>query len=336
MIIYHILSIIILLCLFKSLYINVTFLNIVTKYKEKTLYYRGLGGMSNIILGYYSTVYLSILMNRNFKMKYIRKLNKYYKMPDIFFTNDTIKGYKIINENSITSQFAKVENDTFIYISTCHDILENIIPLCVLNITKCLFINLKNKNLIHELYKLRRQLIAELLVPKSTLLYTYKIFKKKNIGFLIGIHIRTSIYSDFKERDLRFYNNETEKLYIQVIDYVIKKYLRKNKKLYIISDSRNIKYKFKEKYNKYILKDIFSNNTIVSHSINDMSIIEQYLLSKCNVIIGSCASTFTLLSVFRYLNEYYAIEGLLYSGRGKIRGKCGYELDYNHHLFTKS
>lgn len=290
--------------------------------------------MSNIILGYYSCVYFSILMKRFFKMNYIKKLGLYYKMPNSFFTNLTISNYELVDEIGIISQFLLLKNRTNVYLSTCHDILETIIPLCRKKIAKCIYINLKNKNYIHEIYKLRQKLITKLLIPKKLLLNEYTVYKEKNVGYLIGIHIRTSIYSDFKERSFRFYNNETERLYHKAIKYIIKKYENKNIKFYIISDSTKIKLKFIKQYNKFIQNNIITKKTKISHTINDVSIIEQYILSKCNVIIGSCESTFTLLSVFRYLHDYYAIEGVEYSSRGKIRGKCGYELDYNHHLFS--
>lgn len=289
--------------------------------------------MSNTIMGYYSCVYYSIMMRRYFKMEYINKLDKYYDIPKFFFTNTTHNKYEKVKERSIANQYKYLENRTNIFLTTCHDILEDIIALCKLNITNCLYINLMNKNYIHEIYKLRKKLIKELLFPKRLLLNIYSKFRNKNEGYLIGIHIRTSIYSDFREKSLRFYNSETEYKYIYAIEYILNKVKKKKFTLYIISDSTKIKNKFIKKYNKYIFKKINNYSERISHSINDLSIIEQYILSKCNVIIGSCASTYTFLSVFRYLNKFYAIEGLLYSGRGIIRGKCAYQLDYNHFLF---
>lgn len=76
-------------------------------------------------------------------------------------------------------------------------------------------------------------------------------------------------------------------------------------------------------YNKYNTYDVVNNCNVV-------------FILKCNIIIGSWASTYTLLSVYRYLNEYYATGGVRYSSRGNIIGKCGYKLDYNHYLFTIS
>lgn len=311
---------------------NNSIVNIISHFTSLKLFYRGFGGMSNIILGYYSSVYLAIMMKRHFKMEYIYILNKYYKIPSILITNTTHTHFEVINEKGIKNQYLLLENRTNIYLTTCHDILEEIIPLCIINISKCIFINLNSKNYIHEIYKLRRKLIKELLIPKNILINIYTKFRKKNIGFLIGIHIRTSIYSDFKEKDLRFYDNKTDAKYYYAIDYIIKKYKHKNIKLYIISDSTKIKYIFKKKYKKYICKYIYNNISTISHNLNDLSITQQYILSNCKVIIGSCASTYTLLSVFRYLHNYYAISALAYSGRGKIQGKCGYKLDYNHIL----
>lgn len=331
--VFNFILIIIILFYLHKLVVTNSLLQIITQYKTKGFFYKGLGGMSNIILGYYSCVYLSILMNRYFRMNYISILGKYYVMPKFFFANVSFKNIYVLNENKLIKQYLQLENKTNVLLSTCHDILENIIPLCILNITKCIFINLKSKNYIHEIYKLRKKLITELLIPNRKLEDIYSKFRNNNRGFLIGIHIRTSIYSDFKEKSNRFYNNKTEQKYFYAIDHVIKKYKNKNKILYIISDSSIIKYKFLKSYERFRYKNFYSYNTTISHNLNDFSIIEQYILSKCNVIIGSCSSTFTLVSVFRYLNSYYAIEGVKYSSRGIINGKCGYKLDYNHILF---
>lgn len=312
----------------------ISLLKLITIFKTKGLFFRGTAGMSNNILGYYSSVYLSILMKRYFRMNYISKIEKYYKIPHIFFTNKSFSHFYNVNEINITMQYKLLENKTDIVLYTNHDILENIIPLCKLNITKCLYINIRKENYIHEVYKLRKKLITEFLIPKRILFNIYNNFKKDRTVFVVGIHIRTSIYSDFKEYSNLFYNSETEEKYYSAISYVLNKYKKKKKRLYIISDSSRIKYKFKKKYSKYVYKT-FYNNITISHNINDISIIEQYILSKCNVIIGSCGSTYTLLSVFRYLHEYYAIEGVKYHSRGRIKGKCAYKLDYNHFLFSK-
>lgn len=332
---YNFIIILLLLLIYNYKVKEFSFLEIISYFKIKGLYFKGEGGMSNIILGYYSCVYLSIMMKRFFKMSYIIKLRKYYKMPYRFFTNISSNKFDRIYENKLTTQFVLMENKSYIFISTCHDLLELIVPLCRINIAKCVNIDLRRKNYIHEIYKLRKKLIEELLIPKRILLNTYNNFRKLNLGFVIGVHIRTSIYSDFKERDLRFFNNETERIYYNAIDYALKKYKRKRIILYIISDSSNIKYKFKKRYKYIIHKSINNKSDFINHNLNDLSIIEQYILSTCNIIVGSCASTFTLLSVFRYLQEYYAIEGVKYSNRGMIKGRCGYELDYNHYLFRR-
>lgn len=247
-------------------------------------------------------------------------------MPNFFFTNITSTKYIYVNIKNLKSIYILLEHKINIFLTTYFDILEGIIPLCKSNITKCLYINIRHINNIHEIYKLRKKLINELLIPKKTLQNLYTRIKNDNKGFIIGIHIRTAIYSDFKENDYRFYNNETEHLYFHAIQNVLQKYKKKRKKLYIISDSTKIKYKFMKKYNKFVIIDMNLYNEKISHNINDLSIKEQFVLSNCNVIIGSCASTFTLLSVFRNLNDYYAIQGV-------NKGSCGYALDNKHLLF---
>lgn len=303
-------------------------------YKDYSLFYNGVGGMSNIILGYYSYAYLSLLMNRFYKVNDLnfKIINLYYHIPKIFLIKNSSSNYIYVKKISLKI-FNRFKSEKIIRLSSCHDILEFCVYLCNRNLLVCKFINSKSNNIVHEIYKLRKKLLNELLPPRKSLKSIYNNFKNKNVGLIVGVHIRTAIYSDFHEKDYRFYNNNTEKLYNAAIKYVINKLKYNIFSLYIISDSSKIKREFNKEYSKYKSFSLIENITI-SHSVNKYSLIEQYILSECDIIIGSCSSTYTLLSVFRYLKEYYAIEGLKYSIRGKIKGKCNYELDFNHHLIT--
>lgn len=305
------------------------------RYKNYKMHFKGMSGMSNIVLGYYSCAYLSLVMKRLYKISSLYLLDNYFNIPKLFIENNTLLNYKYINDISI-NLYCSFSNHLDVAVTTCHDILESTVNLCRAGVAKCYIINIFNNNYIHEIYKLRKKLLQELLYPKSILINVYKNFKKNNPGFIIGVHIRTSILSDFHEKSKRFYDNITELLYHKAIKYVSNKYRNKKIKIYIISDSSLIKNKFMKIYKNNTYENILYKRTKISHNINDISIKEQYILSKCDVIIGSCASTYTLLSVFRYLHEYYAIAGLQYSNRGFIKGMCGYSLDYNHQLFSKS
>lgn len=309
-------------------------LNTLLGFKKNGLHFRGLGGMSNIILGYYSSAYLSIIMKRYYKFCNINNLKKYYCFHQAFFTNDTCISSKYIT-NISQQEYILFKPKKNIYISTFYDILESCIELCLNKITRCYFINIYSTNILHEIYKLRKKLLYELLPPNRKLTETFKTCIGNRNYFLVGIHIRTAIYSDFGENERRFYNNHSKELYFKAINYVITKYDSMKLRLYIISDSSKIRDMFSKKYKKYLSHCDINKNKKINHNINEVSVKEQYILSKCNVIIGSCASTFTLLSVFRYLHEFYAIEGVNYPLKGKIKGKCCYKLDSTHHIFMR-
>lgn len=85
-----------------------------------------------------------------------------------------------------------------IFVFTHHDLLESSIELCKMKILKCIIIFRRSLNNI------------------------YKEFSSSNNQYVVGLNIRTSIYSDFKEKCYMFYNNETE--YIIVYNFWFNNY----------------------------------------------------------------------------------------------------------------
>ena len=150
--------------------------------------------------------------------------------------------------------------------------------------------NLKNNIFLSDLKK-----YANLITPvkeiKDKLDNYIKYINTLDLKIL-GLHIRT-LYGGF----IDMYN---ESSLLNYIDNFLDK--NKNWKIYVSTDNKNIEDKLISKYKDYILKldNPFGNNYDDKFSDNNYglmnSMYEIFILSKCDKLVGSAGSSFSLLA----------------------------------------
>lgn len=136
--------------------------------------------------------------------------------------------------------------------------------------------------------------------------------KKRKKFIIIGMHIRTGLYSDFKENAFWFGGiNSTDKfieLALNISNY------HKNTKWLVCTDSSNISKIITKSYNKYVIdyKKKFKYPSLVRHSREyilkpyniyaSSVLIEIELLSQCNYLFLSAGSMVSRIAYIRNIN----------------------------------
>lgn len=139
-----------------------------------------------------------------------------------------------------------------------------------------------------------------------------KFIKKINNNYIIGLHIRTGIYADFKEYAPWFGGINSTNKFIQLVLNETK--YHNNTKWIVCADSSHITKQFKIIYKKYILNynDYFNYPASLKHSRDyilkkyniyaSSVLIEIELLSKCNYLLLSAGSMVSRMAYIRNIN----------------------------------
>lgn len=221
----------------------------------------------------------------------------YFQFPKSLFIqhHNRIKTNTYNRKNNTILNLLKINESIAIY--TFHSFTNSVLQYY--NLTKNLKILIKQKQKYHiSLDMILQKIFLQPTERINNYIRQFKYYTKRNC--IVGIHIRTGYLSDFGEKDKRFFNNKSIALYINTINRVISKY--RNCKLFIISDSTIVKDYFFSIYKNRILKYTISGK--ICHARYAMHgdvklnecvvklIAENYLLSECEIIIGSRKSTF--------------------------------------------
>lgn len=216
------------------------------------------------------------------------KFEVYYKSNNKIYN----KNGSDRNRKEIIYYSNKNNNITVFYnIVHCISYLEdNIINYCVPYPSK----KINKNNYTNELKLLIKKLIPKKIIEEKI------ISNCKNIDFnkTLGIHIRLT---DGGFKDLK---------YIDAFNYITK-FLEKNTehKIYVATDDLSIESKLKDIFNKKIItmSDYFGNyeDKVKNNEYGlKNSIIEMYILSKCNTFIGTKGSSFSFMVWLLSNNDY--------------------------------
>lgn len=283
-------------------------------------------GLCNKLMGYYSSAYLALGMNLSYYISCWDCFRTYFQIPSILFDYNCDSD-EIIHFNGSIFREKDIEivkqHETYI-ISTVYDLLESFVEICEKNQTKwfhCYSLDIEYR-FYDTVWNLRRLIQYEFLHPVKSIRNTIqKFYKIKKSSIILGIHIR------FHEK---FFNNYIWHLYIHKTLELLEKY--KNLKLYVISDNEGIYYDFISIFKEYIIKykipGLFIHVGKTIFQPNNISVIksisENFVLSLCDFIMGSCGSTYLYLALNRFNKKYIMIPGLFPAGRAKLYNNCNY------------
>lgn len=258
-------------------------------------------GYGNKIRSLISSLLLSLVSLHPLYITNWPQLLLYFHLPKSMFiqhyNNTNTYTYGIKNRSNITI-LDLLKNNYTIKIYTIHRFTTFV--LYYYNLTNNLKMIIKEKQ--KEYVTLDGLLYQIFFRPTKSITNYINIFKRHAVKkFIVGVHIRTGYLSDFGERDRRFYNNNSMALYINTINRIINSHT--NSKLFIISDSSTIKNNLSNIYKRYLVKysipgeicharrDAMHGNMKLNECVVKL-ITENYLLSECNVIIGSDKSSY--------------------------------------------
>lgn len=281
--------------------------------KSKIYFYPFIGcGFANKIPTLTSTILLSLVSFRSIFIVNWKQLLYYYKLPiNIFISAKNNCLLRTFNRKNI-NVLEDLKKGHSIKIYTYHSYTSYI--TLFYNITNQIKENIKKNK--RKYTDVDMYIQDKFLVP-TTYIYQYiNDFKKKKKDFyIIGVHIRTGYLSDFGEKDNRFYNNNTLIKYIKTINRIVKS--NNFPKIYIISDSTKIREYLITLYHRLIFN--FTIPGKICHSgysmhknknINECIIklvAENYILSECNILIGSRRSTYFGLACRRKIIKAISI-----------------------------
>lgn len=283
-------------------------------------------GLCNKLMGYYSSAYLALGMNLSYYLSCWQSFKTYFQIPSIIFDYECDRDDNIHFNGSVFSEsdIKGIKKRDIYVISTYYDLLESFVEICERNRTDSLYCyGLDYSSQYSDrIWNLRRLVQDQFLHPvKSIRNYINKFFKIKISQVVLGIHIRVHE---------RFFSNYTWHLYIHKTLKLLDKY--KNLKIYVISDNEGIYYDFMSIFKQNVIKykvpglyihvgrAIFEpNNGSVSKAIS-----ENYILSLCDYIMGSCGSTYLYLALNRFNKKYLVIPALYPAGRAKLEYNCNY------------
>lgn len=262
------------------------------------LFYPFIGcGYANIIPTLLSSLLLSVVSFHPIFIVNWKLLLFYFHFPKSLFIQKYIHADTKLYDRKNSSILNLLKMNMTIKIYTYHSYTNYV--LYYYNLTNNLKILIKQKQ--KEQITLEMLLHQIFLKPTKDITNYIKTFKKYTKKYyVIGIHIRTGYLSDFGEKDKRFYNNNTISLYKSIINNIINKY--KTSRLYIISDSTLVRQYLSKLYKNKLLNLLIPGK--ICHARSSMRgnqefnecvvklIAENYILSECNVIIGSRKSTY--------------------------------------------
>lgn len=275
-------------------FLKVNYLNNISK----ILFYPFIGcGYANKIPTLVSSLLLSLVSYHPIYIVNWHQLMLYFHFPKFLF----IQNYNLFNTVVFNRKNSSILNllrrNISIKIFTYHSFTSSV--LYYYNLSNHLKLLMKEKQ--YKNMNLDNILSLIFLKPKDNINKHLKKFKKiSKRDYILGIHIRTGYLSDFGEKARIFFSNKSISLYIKNINRIINKY--KKYKLYIISDSTLIKEYFTTLYKHRVLK--FSIPGKICHAKDGMHgkkelnecvvklIAENYVLSECNILIGSKRSTY--------------------------------------------
>lgn len=225
----------------------------------------------------------------------------YFHLPKSMFIryyNNANTNVYCINNICNTKILNLLKNNYTIKIYTIHRFTTSILHYYNLTNNLKFFVKEKQK----EYITLDGLIYQKFFIPTKTITNYINNFKRHiTKNFIVAAHIRTGYLSDFGEKDRRFYNNNSMDLYINTINRYIKSHV--NSKVFIISDSSTIKNYFSNIYKKYLIKysipgkicharrETMHGNMKLNECVVKL-ITENYLLSECNIIIGSIKSSY--------------------------------------------
>lgn len=266
--------------------------------KSRILFYPFIGcGYSNKIPTLLSSILLSLVSYHPMFIINWSQLLYYFHLPKSLFLQNYIFSNTVTYNRNNKSILNLLKIGITIKIYTFHSYSSYV--LLLYNLTNNLYKLIQNGNNKH--ISLEMILEKEFLKPTNVILRYIKSFKQKAKNYyIIGIHIRTGYLSDFGEKDSRFFNNQSFSLYINAMNRIINQTVKS--KLFIISDSTVTKKYLFKKYRNILLN--FDIPGKICHARDSMHgklelnecvvklIAENYILSECNIIIGSGRSTY--------------------------------------------
>lgn len=277
-------------------------------YKNKNsyiLYYPFIGcGYANKIPTLVSSLFLSLVSFHPIYIVSWPQLLFYLYLPkSIFIHKYNLTNVKVYNGKNKSILNLLKENVT-VKIFNYHSYTKDI--LCFYYLTYKLNLLIKGKK--NKIVALDNVLNLIFLKPKENInKYINHFIRITKKDYIVGIHIRTGYLSDFGEKGRIFFNNNSTSLYIYYIKRVVKMY---NKcKIFIISDSTVTKEYFSILFKNRILnysipgKICHAKDTMHSGATYNQCVVkliaENYILSKCNILIGSGRSTYFAIACKR-------------------------------------
>lgn len=275
------------------------------RYKTAIFFYPFIGcGFANKITALVSSFLLSFLSSYPVYIIKWYDLLYYYRLPRSMFLQVSYINQLVTFNRKNTTILTLLNKNISIKIYTYHSFISSVVLRY--NLTKDLINIVKKES--NKGIRLESFLHNIFLRPSNHIIENINKFIKIKMNlYTIGIHIRTGYLSDFGEKDFRFFNNNSIATYYNKINSLLLD--NKYSKLLIISDSSVIRRQFIEKYNKYILNfTIHGNICHARYSMHGKAkenecvvklISENYILSYCNILIGSKKSSYFSLACMR-------------------------------------
>lgn len=277
---------------------HILYYNFISKNDKIIIYKTFTGcGLGNKIPTIISCIFFSVVSSSTFYIYGWKDILLYFKIPS-YFINNNIK----INE--------------FIEIRTINNSIKNILSkynkLSIykyhgfMNIIYTLY---SSNNIIKEtnisIYQWNK-LIQDVFFKPCQVVHNYiqKFIILKRNTKVIGLHIRTGFLKNLSKTSL-WYSPAIYDKYIKTIDSLLS--FRSDYKLLIISDSHQIIEQIKKKYYKIILNYSIpgpvADPHYSMHGKNYESGIklvgDNYLISECDIAVGSHMSTYFTLACSR-------------------------------------
>lgn len=260
-------------------------------------------GMCNNLRGIISTIFLSYLYRINFILNGWSSIIHYFNFPVELIMNDYI---------TVNITFKRFNRNIYSLLEK-----ENII-INIVDIYGYVDILLNNKNKYKEIIQFKKLynknkitskdvhsiIYKEFFSPSNRVLFYLNLFNKnRNKRDVVGIHIRSGLFSHYRENYFQnvdinfFYKTAREAMNNYSISYV-----------FPISDNIHflnaVKYYFKKSIINIQFKGkiIHSKFSLYKNNVNNDSlriVSEFIILSSCNFIIGTMKSSFSTEACYR-------------------------------------
>lgn len=269
-------------------------------------------GLANTLRGSSSIVFLSFLLKVKFILSNWISISYYFKFPIQLIGNKILKLSSIYRKVNNTLISLLLSNES-IQISDIHGSYPIIIR------------KFRNYNSFLQLVKeyniksnielnIKSIIYHEFFIPSNRIeLYITQFYKYKIQNCVLGIHIRSGKFINFKENYFHMSNNTLNNFYLKAKTILTNKNCSYT---YIISDNRqNIIY-LRNKFLKECIelnipgKIYHSKFTLYNDRISLESIklvTEFLLLSECNIILGTKRSSFSKEASIYNKNELVLI-----------------------------